>query len=68
MDWNAIQSCATSQEGINYVVEMAQATEALQPAHQYVPWIVVNNVHSSSYENAIVSNMVKFVCSIYTGS
>lgn len=48
-------------------MEMAVATEKLVPAHTYVPWIVVNGGHSSSYENAIVNNMVKFVCSIYTG-
>lgn len=68
MDWNKISDCATSQEGIDYVVEMAEATENLNPKHNYVPWIVVNDIHSSSYENAIVSDMVKFVCSIYTGS
>lgn len=68
MDWNAIKQCSQSEEGVNYVVEMAEATENLKPAHQYVPWIVVNDVHSSSYENAVVSNMVKFVCSIYTGT
>jgi len=40
----------------------------LVPAHTYVPWVVVNGGHSSTNENAIVSNMVKFVCSIYTGT
>lgn len=48
--------------------EYAVKTESLSPAHTYVPWIVVNGKHSTSSENAIISNMVRYVCSIYTGS
>ena len=47
---------------------MGEVTDKLQPAHQYVPWIVVNGAHSQSTENAVQSNMVKYVCSIYKGS
>jgi interferon gamma-inducible protein 30 len=47
--------------------EMALATEKLNPAHTYVPWIVVNDKHSTSSENAVISNMVRYVCSVYTG-
>ena len=46
---------------------MAVATEKLQPPHTYVPWVVVNDAHSSSTESAVINNMVKYVCSIYTG-
>ena len=46
---------------------MATATEALVPAHTYVPWVVVNNQHTSSAESAVISNMVRYVCSIYRG-
>jgi interferon gamma-inducible protein 30 len=48
--------------------EIAVATEKLNPAHAYVPWIVVNDRHSTTSENAIIKNMVSYVCSIYTGS
>jgi Ca2+-binding RTX toxin-like protein len=34
----------------------------------YVPWIVVNDRHSTSSENAVISNMVRYVCSIYKGT
>lgn len=68
LDWNAISSCSTSQTGVNYEVEMAVATEKLNPAHTYVPWIVVNGVHSQSIENSIQTNMVRYVCSIYKGT
>jgi len=46
---------------------MAIATESLQPPHTYIPWIVVNGVHSESAESAVISNMVRYVCSVYTG-
>lgn len=46
---------------------MAEKTEALNPPHTYVPWIVVNDQHTQSTESAVASNMVRFVCSIYRG-
>lgn len=67
LDWNKIDSCATSQVGVQYLVEMAVATENLVPAHTYVPWVVVNGAHSQSTESAVQSNMVRYVCSIYSG-
>ena len=68
LDWEKINSCATSKQGRQYVAEVADATDKLQPAHTYVPWIVVNGAHSSSSESSVQSNMVKYVCSIYKGS
>ncbi len=67
MNWNDIYSCSTSAEGVQYIVEMAEKTEALNPPHTYVPWIVVNDQHTQSTESAVASNMVRFVCSIYRG-
>jgi interferon gamma-inducible protein 30 len=66
--WDSVNTCATSEQGIGYVLEMAKVTEALQPAHTYVPWVVVNGKHSESTESALEQNMVRYVCSIYTGS
>lgn len=48
LSWNDIYHCSTSAEGIQYEVEMAEKTESLSPAHQYVPWVVVNNQHTQS--------------------
>jgi interferon, gamma-inducible protein 30 len=68
MDWSTINTCATGKEGNTIMAEYAAATEKLSPAHTYVPWIVVNDKHTSSSENAVISNMVRYVCSIYTGT
>ncbi len=67
IDWDAVTKCANSQEGADYILKLAEKTEALQPAHTYVPWVVVNNQHSQSTESAVIRDMVKYVCSIYTG-
>lgn len=48
LSWESINSCATSEQGIALEVEVAKVTEALQPAHTYVPWVVVNGQHSQS--------------------
>lgn len=68
LDWDNIYACSNSKQGRNFVAEMAEVTEKLQPAHTYVPWVVVNDSHSTATENAIESNMVRYVCSIYKGS
>lgn len=67
LDWSTINTCATGSEGNKLMYDVAVATEKLNPAHTYVPWIVVNDKHSTSSENAVMSNMVRYVCSIYTG-
>lgn len=68
LDWQTINSCVNGPEGNRLMYEIAVATESLNPKHTYVPWIVVNGQHSTSSENAIIKNMVQYVCSIYTGS
>jgi len=48
LDWSSINSCATGVEGNQLMAEIASATEKLNPSHTYVPWIVVNDKHSTS--------------------
>ena len=43
LNWPEIEACSTSQEGIKYTVDAAEVTEKLNPAHKYVPWVVVND-------------------------
>lgn len=53
LDWNKINTCATSDQGVKFLVEMAEVTEALNPPHTYVPWVNVNGAHSQSTESAV---------------
>lgn len=48
VNWSDINVCAKGKQGIDYLVQMAEKTEALVPPHNYVPWVVVNGQHNSS--------------------
>ena len=63
-----INHCATTKEGREYLLEVAEATEKLQPAHTYVPWVVIDGIHKESDEDSLLANMVNYVCKAYTGS
>lgn len=47
---SAIWECMGSTEGNAWQHEMAVQTAALSPAHQYVPWIVINGVHTEKLQ------------------
>ena len=66
LDWNKINQCLTSDEGDNYVYNMALKTDALQPAHEYVPWVLVNGDHS--YEEQAEEDLLKLACDLYKGT
>lgn len=68
MDWASINSCATGAEGLTLMHEMAVATAALNPPHQYVPWVTINGVHTDAMQTDIMNNMVAFVCKTYAGT
>ena len=42
-----ILDCSNGDEGIQLHHEMGVKTDALQPAHGYVPWITFNGVSSN---------------------
>ena len=44
---------------------MGAKTEALDPAHEYVPWIVVNGKHTDEIQTQAMTNLVALVCKLY---
>lgn len=65
--WKTVNDCATGSQGNALVHKSAVKTSALQPAHQYVPWIVVNGEHTDEMQQDAQQDLLKFVCSTYTG-
>ena len=62
-----IKTCYTGSDGNALEHSMALMTEALSPAHTYVPWVVGQGVHSDEVQNEIGDSLLKYVCSNYTG-
>jgi hypothetical protein len=42
--------------------KIAQQTEALSPAHNFVPWIVVDGQHTDAIQNGVRSNLLGYAC------
>ncbi|XP_065070066.1 gamma-interferon-inducible lysosomal thiol reductase-like [Rhopilema esculentum] len=68
MDYATINSCVQGSLGNQLQHQMALKTDALNPPHQYVPWITVNGVHTDQIQNAVQTNMLGYVCSMYQGT
>ena len=62
-----LQHCVTSPEGNDLDHAMAVKTQALDPPHQYVPYLVVNGVHDETSQTAITESLFRYVCAVYTG-
>ena len=73
VDWSAIEACAgkdpaigSTDEGNPLMHSIGSATENLQPAHQWTPWVVMNGKPLSSKQ--LDESLVKVVCDAYTGT
>jgi len=66
-DYSPIDECANGAEGNQLEHEMAVKTGALNPPHQYVPWIVVDGVHTSEIQSEVQTGMLEYVCKKYKG-
>ena len=64
----SIKTCVDSSEGNTLMHDLALKTGALDPPHQYVPWIVVDGTHDDKTQNDIMDHgLFEYVCDNYTG-
>ncbi|XP_002126795.2 gamma-interferon-inducible lysosomal thiol reductase-like [Ciona intestinalis] len=68
LDWDQIHTCSKGEQGNHLMHKSAMKTEALDPAHKYVPWIVANGKHTEGMQQEAQGNLMKFVCDTYTGT
>jgi interferon gamma-inducible protein 30 len=62
-----MEECATGLEGIELEHKAAVKTDALDPPHQFVPYVVVNGEHSDDVQDAISESLFDYVCGVYQG-
>jgi interferon gamma-inducible protein 30 len=63
-----IKMCSVSKEGNELEHDMAVKTESLNPPHTYVPYVVVNGVHSDDIQTDITDSVFDYVCKTYMGT
>jgi len=64
-DWSKINACINDKTvSYNVMHAIAVATKNLSPAHQYVPWVVLNG--KPLYQS--YNNILQKICAAYTGS
>ncbi|XP_053503443.1 gamma-interferon-inducible lysosomal thiol reductase [Ictalurus furcatus] len=62
-----IMACVNGDEGNQLMHQNAKKTAALQPPHQYVPWITVNGEHTDDLQKKAMGSLFQLVCSLYKG-
>jgi len=68
VSYSAVKACAWGAEGNGLMHVMANRTESLSPAHNYVPWIVVDGVHTDQVEKKAMADLAGLVCELYKGT
>ena len=63
----SINSCWNSEEGIDLHHASAQLTAALVPAHECVPWMIGQGVHTDDIQSQLETSLLQYVCDNYTG-
>ncbi|XP_069783855.1 gamma-interferon-inducible lysosomal thiol reductase-like isoform X4 [Narcine bancroftii] len=67
VDWTEIEKCVNGNLGNKLMHQNAERTEALNPPHKYVPWILVNGVHSKELQTQAMTSLFNLVCNTYKG-
>ena len=67
LEWQPLSRCYKGEEGNHLQHELAVKTDALNPPHKYVPWVVANGVHTEAIQESVMSDLMHFVCETYTG-
>lgn len=68
IDYAPIDSCVSGPMGNKLEHEMAMKTDALEPQHEYVPWVTINGKHTEKIQREAENNLLKLVCEYYTGT
>ncbi|XP_070774660.1 gamma-interferon-inducible lysosomal thiol reductase [Enoplosus armatus] len=67
LSWDKIMSCVNGDQGNQLMHQNALKTKALNPPHQYVPWVTINGEHTEDLQDKAMTSLFTLVCSLYKG-
>eukprot|EP00919_Chromeraceae_sp_WS-2016_P007216 GHVR01016976.1.p1 GENE.GHVR01016976.1~~GHVR01016976.1.p1 ORF type:complete len:186 (-),score=41.00 GHVR01016976.1:695-1252(-) len=56
---DVIDKCAFGDEGKELLESAAKSTLSLEPSHEYVPWVLIDNKHRVTGENDLIYSICK---------
>ncbi|XP_010892566.1 gamma-interferon-inducible lysosomal thiol reductase [Esox lucius] len=65
--WDSIMACVKGAQGNELMHQNAVKTGSLKPAHEYVPWVVIDGVHTDELQDKAMASLFTLVCSMYKG-
>lgn len=65
LDWLRIKACNEGSEGERLLIANSLKTFNLVPEHTYVPWIVIDKVHTQKLQTDAEHGLLKFLCKNY---
>ncbi|NXN96113.1 GILT reductase, partial [Rhinopomastus cyanomelas] len=65
LDRGRIAACVQGDIGVALMHHNAQLTQALDPPHQFVPWIVVNGKHTDELQDQAEASLLRLICQLY---
>ncbi|KAM8839674.1 3',5'-cyclic-AMP phosphodiesterase 4C isoform 2-T2 [Synchiropus picturatus] len=65
LKWETVLNCANGAQGNMLVHQNALRTRAVKPPNTYVPWILINGVHTETLETDALTSLFTVVCNAY---
>ncbi|KAH9388004.1 antigen processing and presentation of exogenous peptide antigen via MHC class I [Tyrophagus putrescentiae] len=62
LNWAQIKTCHAGQQGLDLIIANWKRTDALVPKKAYVPWIVINGVHTEELQEAAQTDLLGYLC------
>uniref|UniRef100_A0A1A8FJE9 Gamma-interferon-inducible lysosomal thiol reductase n=2 Tax=Nothobranchius korthausae TaxID=1143690 RepID=A0A1A8FJE9_9TELE len=60
-----VMSCVKGDLGNQLMHQNAVKTKALNPPHNYVPWVTINGVHTEDLQTKAMNSLFTLVCDMY---
>ena len=67
LSWGTVMSCVKGDLGNQLMHQNALKTKALNPPHQYVPWVTINGEHTDELQEKASTSLFALVCGLYKG-